>query len=96
MASRQGGQRRLRGAQQHGLKSLIGTVPHTKPDHLRWWALLEEERQKVAILGDHHGASRSRLGEDHTVIRIPEAEISDWHRLNRSELCCDPTRVRRS
>jgi hypothetical protein len=76
--------------QQHGLTSLVGTVPHSKPDHLRWWALLEEEMQEVAILRHHHCASQSGLGEDHTVIRIPEAELSNWHRLDRSELCCDP------
>jgi hypothetical protein len=82
----------IEGEHQDGLKSLVGTVPHSKPDHLRWWALLEEEMKEVAIFRHHHGPCRSGLGKDLTVISIPEAELSYRHRLDVGESRRDPTR----
>jgi hypothetical protein len=74
------------------LKGLVGTVPYTKPDHLWWRTLLEEESEEVTIFRHHNSHCRPHLGEDLLVFGISEAQIPDWHGLDVRPLRHDPGR----
>ncbi|CAK6694980.1 hypothetical protein IFHNHDMJ_01734 [Synechococcus sp. CBW1107] len=82
----------IKRSQQDCLKSLVGSVSHTKPDHLWWGALLEEKSEEVAIFRHHNGTCGLRVGEDVTVFGISEAEIPDRHGLDVRPLRHDPGR----
>jgi len=72
------------------LKDLVGTVPHTKPDHLWWGTLVEEESEEVAIFRHDNSPCGLRVGEDVTVFGISEAQISDRHGKDARPLRHDP------
>jgi hypothetical protein len=72
----------IKRSQQDRLKGLVGTVAHTKPDHLWWGTVLEEESEEVAIFRHHNGACGLRVGKDVTVFGISEAQFPDRHGLD--------------
>ena len=80
----------IKSSQQNRLKGLVGTVPYTKPDHLWWGPLHEEESEEAAIFRHHNSLCRFGLGEVLPVFCIPEAQIPDRHGLDVRPLRHDP------